>query len=60
MDQQDESQRDLHNDVEGRINRVLSWWPGVSAREGRRLAPLTWDAACHHFKLVTVELVHGR
>jgi len=45
LGQQDESQRDLHKEVEGRINRILSWWPGVSVREGKRLAPLAWDAA---------------
>ena len=49
-DQQDESQRDLHKEVRGRINRILSW-PGVSVREGRRLAPLAWDAAYLRFKL---------
>ena len=60
MDQQDESQRDLHNKVEGRINRVLPWWPGVSVREGRRLAPVAWDAAYLRFKLITVALIHRR
>ena len=59
MDQQDESRRDLHNKVDGRINRILSW-PGVSVREGRKLAPLALDAACLHFKLVAVTLIHGR
>ena len=40
LDQQDESQRDHLKEVEGRVNRILSWWPGVNVREGRRLAPL--------------------
>ena len=51
LGQQDESQRDFRKEVEGRINRILSWWPGVSVREGRRLAPLAWDAAYLRFKL---------
>ena len=60
LDQQDESQRDLHKEVEGRINRILSWWPGVGVRESRRLAPLAYDTAYIHFKLVTVALIHRR
>ena len=60
VDQQDESQRDLHGKVEGRINRISSWWPGVGVREGRGLASLAWNAAYLHFKLVTVALIHRR
>ena len=60
MDQQDESQRDLQKEVEGRINRILSWWPGVGVREGRRLSPLAWDAAYLHFNIVLVALIHRR
>ena len=60
LDQQDESQRDLDKEVEGRINRILSWWPALSVREGRRLASPAWDAAYLHLKLDTVALIRRR
>ena len=59
MYQEDESS-DLHKEVEGKINRILSWRPSASVMKRRMLSPLAWDAASLHFKLVIVALIHRR
>ena len=60
MDLEDKSQRGLHKEVEGKINRILSWRPSASVMERRMLSPLAWDAASLHFELVIVALIHRR